>query len=631
MNRALNGIGVGVCAAMVAGTSAWGETVIALWNSANSGDWNSRSNWAPSLVPNNTGETVYEVHIGGDEKPDVTVNLNMMPTIEALVVHSGDLLQFGNSFDLIIAGGVIVNDGTILLNSVGGLTDFTFSTEAELQGSGTLALSNNMANRVFSTNGSARLTNHAQHTIAGSGLLGANLMALTNHGTIQAMQTMTLQLDLSGAGNVNVGAMRAIDIGTLQIVATTLDNTGGVIEATDTALVEFTGISTISGGTLRTSEDGIIRISGNSSFGNLEIEGEVEVKSSVDPILFGTIENRGTVRMLSTGSSTDVRISGDTTLTGDGEVILSANNGNRIFALVSSQVLTNGAEHTIRGGGQVGNNFMGLINHGSIIADAATTMSVDPSAAGIVNHGVMRVTGSGAMSVLAGPFSSDGQIVVEGGRKLTRTGELLVTGGAVTVEGELEVNGGSLQMSGGSLEGTGVVDADVTAISGVIAPGGELIETLAVEGALSMQAGAKLRVQVGHEVADRVTVTGSAAMNGEIEIVFEEGFEPEVGDSFTVVSASSMSGSFRTITQPTVCGLVFQVSVGPRSVVITAMETEETCGEGGVFGDLNGDEVVDGADLGLLLANWGGSDAGDLNEDGVVDGADLGLLLASWS
>lgn len=51
-----------------------------------------------------------------------------------------------------------------------------------------------------------------------------------------------------------------------------------------------------------------------------------------------------------------------------------------------------------------------------------------------------------------------------------------------------------------------------------------------------------------------------------------------------------------------------------------------------VPGDLNGDAVVDGADLGLLLAAWDTPDAAaDLNADGVVDGADLGLLLSFWS
>ncbi|MFO0873953.1 MAG: multiheme c-type cytochrome [Phycisphaerales bacterium] len=50
-----------------------------------------------------------------------------------------------------------------------------------------------------------------------------------------------------------------------------------------------------------------------------------------------------------------------------------------------------------------------------------------------------------------------------------------------------------------------------------------------------------------------------------------------------------------------------------------------------VFGDLNGDGVVDGADLGLLLGAWGSRGGpADLNGDGVVDGADLGLLRGNW-
>jgi hypothetical protein len=47
-------------------------------------------------------------------------------------------------------------------------------------------------------------------------------------------------------------------------------------------------------------------------------------------------------------------------------------------------------------------------------------------------------------------------------------------------------------------------------------------------------------------------------------------------------------------------------------------------------GDLTGDAIVDGADLGLLLGQWGISGSADLNGDGTVDGADLGLLVAAW-
>lgn len=49
--------------------------------------------------------------------------------------------------------------------------------------------------------------------------------------------------------------------------------------------------------------------------------------------------------------------------------------------------------------------------------------------------------------------------------------------------------------------------------------------------------------------------------------------------------------------------------------------------------DLNGDGRVSGADLGLLLGQWGGPAAPpfDLNGDSLVNGADLGILLGCWN
>jgi hypothetical protein len=51
---------------------------------------------------------------------------------------------------------------------------------------------------------------------------------------------------------------------------------------------------------------------------------------------------------------------------------------------------------------------------------------------------------------------------------------------------------------------------------------------------------------------------------------------------------------------------------------------------GDVEGDLNGDGNVDGADLAILLGDWGGPGAGDLNRDGIIDGADLAIQLGNW-
>ena len=46
--------------------------------------------------------------------------------------------------------------------------------------------------------------------------------------------------------------------------------------------------------------------------------------------------------------------------------------------------------------------------------------------------------------------------------------------------------------------------------------------------------------------------------------------------------------------------------------------------------DLNGDGIVNGSDLGALLAAWGTAGPGDFNNDGVVNGSDLGFMLSRW-
>lgn len=65
----------------------------------------------------------------------------------------------------------------------------------------------------------------------------------------------------------------------------------------------------------------------------------------------------------------------------------------------------------------------------------------------------------------------------------------------------------------------------------------------------------------------------------------------------------------------------------PFNVALAWIRPEDA----GLLGDLNGDGVVDGADLGILLSLWGTSDPlGDLDGSGTVDGGDLGLLLGAW-
>ena len=72
-------------------------------------------------------------------------------------------------------------------------------------------------------------------------------------------------------------------------------------------------------------------------------------------------------------------------------------------------------------------------------------------------------------------------------------------------------------------------------------------------------------------------------------------------------------------------------AVAGMLALTVAMEAGAQC-----TADLTGNGIVDGADLGTVLAYWGPrsqdptSIASDLNGDGLIDGADLGVLLASW-
>jgi len=68
-------------------------------------------------------------------------------------------------------------------------------------------------------------------------------------------------------------------------------------------------------------------------------------------------------------------------------------------------------------------------------------------------------------------------------------------------------------------------------------------------------------------------------------------------------------------------------------VLCLAITTPAHAGGAQCLGDLNGDRVVSGADLGLLVGEWGqsgGSTGADIDGNGVVGGADLGALLGAW-
>ncbi len=71
-----------------------------------------------------------------------------------------------------------------------------------------------------------------------------------------------------------------------------------------------------------------------------------------------------------------------------------------------------------------------------------------------------------------------------------------------------------------------------------------------------------------------------------------------------------------------------EVGVRESSAIAFTVDIIDACD---VRCDLNGDCIVDGADLGIFLSLWNTTDeSADFDEDGIVSGGDLGQLLATF-
>ncbi|HMN96130.1 MAG TPA: hypothetical protein PKC43_07445 [Phycisphaerales bacterium] len=144
-----------------------------------------------------------------------------------------------------------------------------------------------------------------------------------------------------------------------------------------------------------------------------------------------------------------------------------------------------------------------------------------------------------------------------------------------------------------------------------------------------------------------VTASGvtSGATAGQLAVAFANSINSAPSAGFVTAIADPITATL-TVTavsvwvfQPLFDLGVFDSTLGTWCTATTLTTNPLGCTfnpiifriDGTVLGDLDGNGVIDGADLGILLTNWGQSGLGDVSGDGIVDGVDLGILLSSWS
>ena len=253
------------------------------------------------------------------------------------------------------------------------------------------------------------------------------------------------------------------------------------------------------------------------------------------------------------------------------------------------------------------------------------------SSSTLYNNGTLIKSGGAGASPIHVHFRNAGAVEVQSGALefygsfgltyIQTAGQTILNGGGIDM-----INNAVYRLQGGDLTGVGTVTGEIDSPGGVVRPGLSA-GALTIDGDFTQGAAGTLAIELGGVNPgefDGLSVTGTAALGGELNIALIDGYVPTSGATFVVLTAGSLSGTFDTLSGAS----GFDVSYTATEVILTASGSP-------LPGDLDGDCDVDISDLATILANFGLTSGalpedGDLDGDGDVDISDLATLLSSF-
>ncbi|MCI0640953.1 MAG: hypothetical protein L0Y72_27085 [Gemmataceae bacterium] len=124
----------------------------------------------------------------------------------------------------------------------------------------------------------------------------------------------------------------------------------------------------------------------------------------------------------------------------------------------------------------------------------------------------------------------------------------------------------------GDFRGAGMIDGDYEMISGSTDQIGDgaSFGTLTVTGDFSQEAGVTFTFGIGAANQDRLIVGGQASVNGTLAVVLESGFlpDPQVPDTFDIITAASINGAFENTTIDLPGDLYFDIVIDGDTVAL---------------------------------------------------------------
>lgn len=206
-----------------------------------------------------------------------------------------------------------------------------------------------------------------------------------------------------------------------------------------------------------------------------------------------------------------------------------------------------------------------------------------------------------------GEVNGGGVVVKDGAGTLVIAGVNTYTGPTVVSNGVLLVNGtigagGVFVRATGTVGGTGTIGGAVVN-EGTMAPGTS-VGLLTLSDAYTQAVSAVYRMEIGGAGAggvdyDLMRATGAAALDGTLQVVLTNGFTPVAGNTFTVLTASAVSGAFATTDLPVLPGVSWQITTNAGTLLLSIVSAGSPYGDWATLHGLGpnseaGDDDADG-------------------------------------
>jgi uncharacterized repeat protein (TIGR01451 family) len=441
-------------------------------------------------------------------------------------------------------------------------------------------------------------------------------LSLYQGGTLNNIGTFTIQTDQgissSGAGNlfVNGGTLEKTSGSGTSSIFTPFQNAGSVTASTGT--LSFNGAGTHTGSFLATSP-GTIRFGGgtNSSSagsysgtgdfvfasGNITLSGTTTYSATTTDIVGATVVmnvNADTVALHQQGGylggSGTFTITGAATWNGgiwgepsnpggitiiDPGVVVAISGANSYTYLGYGRTLNNSGDIVYTAPTYYLSFYQGgvLNNGGTFDVQTNQGLQVSGGSNQFVNTGTFQKSAGAATSTFAVPFSNSGAVNA-------LAGVSAFNGGYTQTAGTLTLNGGNVSsttpfaIQGGVVTGSGTITGALSnggAMRPGLSPG-----TITITGNYTQTATGALDIEIaGVGSADLLAVTGTATLNGTLNVQNIGGYTPANGAGFQIVTHGTRVGDFATKTGLAYVGGAYTYNLNATDITLTAGSTAD--------------------------------------------------------